>query len=135
MDLSKAFDCLPYDLLIAKLQAYGFGMKCLRFIYGYLSGRKQRVKIGSTFTNWFDIVSGVPQGSVLGPLLFNIYVNDLIYFIQNTEICNFADDNTIYSCCTNLDGIIDLEEDLCQVLEWFETNRLVANASKFQYKT
>ena len=75
----------------------------------------------------------MPQGSVLGPLLFNIYVNDLIYFIQNTEICNFADDNTIYSCGNNLDRIIiDLEEDLCQALEWFESNRLVANPSKFQ---
>ena len=91
------------------------------------------MKIGSTFTDWLDIVSGVPQGSVLGPLLFNIYVKDLIYFIQNTDICNFADENTIYSCGANLDGIIiDLEEDLCQALEWFESNRLVANPSKFQ---
>ena len=91
------------------------------------------MKIGSTFTDWLDIVSGVPQRSVLGPLLFNIYVNDLIYFIQNTEICNFADDNTIYSCGTNLDRIIiDLEEDLCQALEWSDSNRLVANPSKFQ---
>ena len=88
MDLSKAFDCLPYDIL----------MKCLRFIDSYLSGRKQRVKIGSTLNDWLDIVSGVPEGSVLGPLLFNVYVKDLIYFIQNTDICNFADDNTIYSC-------------------------------------
>ena len=133
MDLSKAFDCLPYDLLVSKLEAYGFSMKCLRFVHSYLSGRKQRVKIGSTFTDWLDIVSGVPQGSVLGPLLFNIYVNDLIYFIQNTEICNFADDNTIYSCGTNLDGIIiDLEEDLYQALEWFESNRLAANPSTLQ---
>ena len=108
-------------------------MKCLRFIHCYLSGRKQRVKIGSTFTDLLDIVSGVPQGSVLGPLLFNIGVNDLIYFNHNTEICNFADDNTIYSCGTNLDRIIiDLEEDLSQALEWFESNRLVANPSKFQ---
>ena len=91
------------------------------------------MKIGSTFTDWLDIVSGVPQGSVLGPLLFNIYVNDLIYFIQNTEICNFADDNIIYACGTNLDGIIiDLEEDLCPAIEWFESNRPVANPSKFQ---
>ena len=133
MDLSKAFDCLPYDLLIAKLEAYGFGMNCLRFIHSYLSGRKQRVKIGSTHTDWLDIVSGVPQSSVLGPLLYNIYVNDLIYFIQNTEICKFADDNTIYSCGTILDGIIiDLEENLCQALEWSESNTLVANPSKFQ---
>ena len=75
----------------------------------------------------------MPQGSILGPLPSNIYVNDLIYFIQNTEICYFADDNTIYSCGTNLDGIvIDLEEDLFQALEWFESNRLVATPSKFQ---
>ena len=67
MDLSKAFDCLPYDLLIAKLEAYGFGMKYLKFIHCYLSGRKQRVKIWSSFTEWLDIVSGLPQGSDMGP--------------------------------------------------------------------
>ena len=74
-----------------------------------------------------------PEGSVLGPLLFNIYVNDMIYFIQNTEICNFTDSNTIYSCGRNLDGIIiDLEEDLCQELKWFELNRMAVSPSKFQ---
>ena len=101
--------------------------------HSYLSDRKQQVKIGWTFTDWLDIVSGVPQGSVLVPVLFNIYVNDLIYSFQNTEICNFADDNSIYSRGTNLDGIIiDREGDLCQALEWFESSRLVVSPSKFQ---
>ena len=73
MDLSKEYDCLPHDLLIAKLEAYGFGMHSLRLIASYLSNRKQRVKIGSTVSDWQDIICDVPQGSVLGSLLFNFF--------------------------------------------------------------
>ena len=87
MELSKAFDCLPYDLLIAKLEAYGFGMKCLRFIHSYLSGRKQRMKIGSTSTDWLDIVSGVLQGSVLDPCYSTF--TSMIWFIL-TKIQKFV---------------------------------------------
>ena len=67
-DLSKAFDCIPHDLFIAKLETYGFEADALIFIYDYLSNGKQRVKINETFNSWKDIEYGVPQGSILGPL-------------------------------------------------------------------
>ena len=101
MDLSKAYDCLPHDLLIAKLAAYGFEDSATSLISDYLSKRYQRVKIGSVFSSYLEILRGVPQGSILGPILFNIFINDLIFFIQQTEVCNFADDTAIYSCSLN----------------------------------
>ena len=131
IDLSKAFDCLPHDLLLAKLSAYGVGENSVKLIRHYLTNRMHRVRIGSYFSSWLEILLGVPQGSILGPLLFNIFINDLLYDFN--DITNFADDNTIFDCKPNLDDIItNLTLKLDSILNWFRFNSMVANPSKFQ---
>ena len=97
MDFSKAYDCcLPHDLLIAKLEAYGLDNDSLNLLLDYLSFRKQKTKVGSAYSNWSKIRCGIPQGSILGPLLFNVFINDIFMIIEQSDICNFADDNTLY---------------------------------------
>ena len=84
--------------------------------------------------SWLEITSGVPQGSVLGPLLFNICINDLTFFIADSHLCNFADDNTLYASDFKLEGVVSrLENDMQKTLVWFESNMTVANPSKFQF--
>ena len=133
MDLSKAYDCLPHDLLIAKLEAYGFGLDSLKLIHSYLTERKQRVKIGSRFSSWKTVSKGVPQGFVLDPLLFNVFINDFFYAIEHSQVCNFADDNTIFACGETLDEVaICIENDMREAMNWYKRNEMVANPDKFQ---
>ena len=75
MDLSKAYDCVNHDLIIAKLEAYGVGENSLRLIQNYLSQGQQRVKVGLSFSEWLEIILGIPQGSMLGPILFKVFIN------------------------------------------------------------
>ena len=112
MDLSKAFDCIKIDLLLAKINAYGFSHEALRLVHSFLENGQQKVKVNGSFSTYKDLSLGVPQGSVLGPLFFNLYINDLLLSIQDTGICNYADDATIYACDKNIDSVITrLEND------------------------
>ena len=134
MDLSKAYDCLPHDLLIAKFEAYGIDTPGLNLLLSYLSNRKQRTKVNSSYSDWYDIIRGVPQGSILGPLLFNLFINDLFLFVEKTNICNFADDNTIYRRDKDLDIVLeDLQYDMKILLNWFKINSMKPNPKKFQF--
>ena len=111
MDLSKAFDSIPHDLLIAKMHTYGFSIDAVTFFYSYLKRRKQNVRINNTHSVFQILFSGVHQGSILEPLLFKIFINDLYLWVSKTDLLNFTDDNTISAAENTMEKLIfSLEE-------------------------
>ena len=131
-EFSKAFDRIPHGLLITKLKAFGFNKKSLSFIY--LCNRKQKTKVGSEFSDFLNILFGVPQGSILGPILFIIFIADLIFINNDIDFASYADDTTPYVCGQNLSGVINfLESNVTNVFKWFHENGLMANSSKSHF--
>ena len=114
MDLSKAFDTINHDLLLAKLKAYGFSLNAVKLMRSYLKNRKQQVQINNKSS------SENRQGSIDGPLLFNLLINDLIFFIQYCTLSNYADDNNLFTMSKNKDEIKSiLSSDFRVVNDWF----------------
>ncbi len=134
MDLSKAFDCIPHGLLIAKMKAYGLSNYACEFMASYLSDRYQRVKISNEKSSWMPLLKGIPQGSSLGPFLFNIFMNDLFYFIETCSLTNYADDNTLDMISCTIETVLSaLKTDTEKAINWFVENFMQVNPSKFQF--
>ena len=133
MDLSKAFDSLPHPLIIAKMDAYGLSRESCALMWSYLSERRQRVKLSGHTSNWEFLKKGVPQGSILGPSLFNVFVNDLYSTVKVASLHNYADDNSISTSANSKAEVIEiLTSETNLATDWFKQNMMEANASKFQ---
>ena len=134
MDLSKAFDTINHDLLPAKLKAYGFSKQALSFMRSYLKNRRQRVQINDKFSNLKEVIAGVPQGSIGGPLLFNLFINDHFFFICFSPLSNYGDDNNSFA--TGTDTQLMNQMLLCDfraVDDWFYENFMISNPGKHHF--
>ena len=124
-DLSKASGCLPHELIITKLNDYGFNLPALKLMHSYLSHRIQ-LKVDHAYSSREEIPFGVPQGSILlTPILFNIFLSDLFLVINDTDFSSYADDNTIYDSGSSIDAVISsLQVSAEKLFQWFSNNQM-----------
>ena len=134
MDLSKAFDCIPHGLLLTKLKCYGLSDQACLLLESYIADRKQRVKVGHSRSEWGSVAQGVPQRSILGPLIFNIFINDIFYALENVcNLYNYADDNTLLNTHHSITRLkTKLETRAAVAMHWFDVNGMKSNQAKFQ---
>ena len=124
MDLSKAFDTLPHDLIVKKLEDYGRDSKVINLVTNYLSDRHQRVRLSGRYSSMKTIMKGVFQGSILGPILFNIFMNNLSYAIDVYTFFGYADDTQLFKSEENIDQVEHaINADLKKVDVWYEFNQ------------
>ena len=117
------------------MEVYDFDKGALEFIQDYLKGRRQRTRVNDTFSSWLVLKNGVPQGSILGPLLFNIFLNDMFYFIKDAKMANYADDNTVYTSKNNIEDLLKtLEDETSVIIGWFRINEMKPNNDKCHLK-
>ena len=125
MDLSKVFDTIDHEILLDKLYHYGFRGVSHAWFTNYLSNRKQMVSYNSILSSSESVKCGVPQGSILGPLLFIIYMNDICFTSKLLSYILFADDTTVFYSNSNLDSLYDTVDcELKEVCNWFKCNKL-----------
>ena len=134
MDLSEAFDSLNHEMLLAKLKAYGLDSNSVSFMKSYLTNRLKDCKINNSFSEWGKVLNGVPQGSILGPLLFNIFLNDILLSLPKCDFANYADDSTFYTSDTSYSNIMNsLSHNLTILSKWFYNNFMVFNPDKCSF--
>ena len=134
MDLSKAFDSLNHRLLLAKYKAYGLQPTALKQIENYLTGRFQRTNVSNSYSSWSEIIADAHQGSILGPLLFGIFLNYLFLYPEETFLSNYTDDNTLYSFGNTIESIKKALSNKVRIIEnWFHENLMVLNGKKCHY--
>ena len=134
MDSSKAFDAIQHDLMIAKLGVYGFSHGPLHYMRSYWINRQKKARANNNFSTWEIIIAGVPQGSILGPVLFKIFISDLFLFVWNSHLSNYADDNTLYALGYNTEKMKNILRFNFELLsKWFEENHMVLNAGKYHF--